>query len=262
MAAHNIIPKTIMITGASNGIGAALAKHYANHGVTLGLIGRNQSRLEQIAKTCREQGAAVTTAIIDVRDKDRLISWIKEQDDQSPVDLIIANAGISAGTGESTKGEHASQVREIFDVNLHGVLNTIEALQERMIERKHGQIAIVSSLAGFKGWPGAPAYCASKAAVKTYGEALRGALKKTGVQINVICPGFVKSSITDANDFPMPFLMDAEKAARIIAKGLYKNKGQIAFPIATKSIVWLSITIPYRISELLLLFTPSKKRKS
>ncbi|MGH1376011.1 MAG: SDR family NAD(P)-dependent oxidoreductase [Alphaproteobacteria bacterium] len=262
MTAHNIPPKTIIITGASSGIGQELAKYYAQKGITLGLIGRNQTRLDQTATICREQGAHVITKIIDVRKREELITWMKTIDDQYPVDLLIANAGISAGTGNNTTSESPEQIHAIFDINLYGVLNTIEALQARMIERGHGQIALLGSLAGFKGWPGAPAYCASKAAVKTYGEALRGALRKTGVRVNVICPGFIKSAITDANDFPMPFLMNADKAAQIIAKGLHQNKGQIAFPIATKGIVWLSMVIPYRLSEFLLSFSPSKKHQS
>ena len=129
--------------------------------------------------------------------------------------------GISGGTGGAggdpsagpMQGESPAQARQIFDVNLGGVLNTLEPVLPAMLQRGRGQVAIISSLAAFRGWPGAPAYSASKGAVRFYGEALRGALHSSGVEINVVCPGFVVSRMTDVNQFPMPFLMSAEKAA-------------------------------------------------
>jgi NAD(P)-dependent dehydrogenase (short-subunit alcohol dehydrogenase family) len=128
--------------------------------------------------------------------------WLREFQTRYPIDLVIANAGISAGTGGVLSGEPIDQARLVFDTNLMGVLNTIEPVIEPMQGRGHGQIAIISSLAGFVGWPGAPAYCGSKAAARIYGEALRRSLGKSGVGVSVICPGFVESRITAVNDFP------------------------------------------------------------
>ncbi|MGB4107452.1 MAG: SDR family NAD(P)-dependent oxidoreductase [Alphaproteobacteria bacterium] len=222
--------KHIIITGASSGIGAALALHYAAPGVRLGLSGQNAERLEDIAKACWEKGAEVEAAVLCVTDRTAMKNWLEKADDAQPIDLLIANAGISAGMGDSKSGEKADQVRRLFDVNLTGKLNTIEPILPRMTRRRRGHVALVSSLAGFRGWPGAPAYSASKGAVRLYGEALRAALISTGVKVHVICPGFVKSRMTAVNDFPMPFIMEADKAARIIANGIARGRGRIAFP--------------------------------
>lgn len=238
-----------------------MAEHYAADGVVLGLSGRDQGRLNDVAFACREKGAEVIAAVLDVTDKDAMESWLIKVDDDHTIDMVIANAGISAGTGGVLIGENPQQVRRVFDVNLYGTLNTIEPVQRRMLERKSGQIVIMSSLAGYRGWPGAPAYCGSKAAVKVYGEALRGSLKKSNIYVNVVCPGFVRSRITDANEFPMPFLMDAESAAKIIANGLRKNKGRIVFPFISAFIAWCFMILPDFLAQLLLSSSPSKAAK-
>ena len=222
-------PQNILITGGSSGIGEALALHYASTGTHLCLTGRNADRLETVAETCRGQGAVVRVERLDVTDAQAMADLIQDLDsDESPLNLVIANAGISGGTAGGM--ETTTQAQKIFDVNVSGVLNTVHPAIEVMRPRKTGQIAIISSLAGFRGFPGAPAYSAGKAAVKAYDEALRGALRRDGIAVNVVCPGFVKSRITDANAFPMPFIMEGEKAARIIADGLQRNRTLIAFP--------------------------------
>jgi short-subunit dehydrogenase len=121
-----------------------------------------------------------------------------------------------------------------------------------------GQIAIISSLAGYRGWPTAPAYSASKGAVRFYGEALRGSLRNTGIEVNVICPGFVKSRMTDANDFHMPMIMSASNAAQIIAKGLEKNKGRISFPFLPHCIAWFVGILPDALAQKILAKAPAK----
>lgn len=218
----------ILITGASSGIGAALARFYARTGVTLFLSGRNLARLKLVENDCRKAGANVYSDVLDVSDREVMDEYVTKCDGIMPLSLVIANAGISAGTGNA--GESPDQVRDILAINVAGVLNTIDPAIASMKGRGQGQIALMSSQASWRGLPSAPAYCASKAAVRVYGEGLRGALKSVGIKVNVICPGFVKSRITDANDFPMPFFMQADKAAKIIAKGLERNKGLIAFP--------------------------------
>ncbi len=252
-------PKHIVITGASSGIGQALAEYYAAPDVVLGLTGRNKERLEQVSSICQEKGASVTCGVVDVSDEKAMADWLTSFDDQFPIDLVIANAGISGGTGDVMFGEDQTQVRRIFEVNLFGVLHTIQPIQQKMTDRGAGHLAIVSSLAGYRGWPGAPAYCASKAAVRVYGEGLRGALDKTGVRVSVICPGFVRSRMTDVNEFPMPFIMDTAKAARHIALQLAKGKGRISFPFIPAFFAWVFMVLPNGIAHRWLLGMPKKR---
>jgi short-subunit dehydrogenase len=218
----------IVITGASSGLGHALALEYAAPHRVLGLIGRNETRLQQTAEQCRRQGATVLIGLVNVAQADDIVTWINAFDDQHPIDLCIANAGISAGTGGG--GESLEQIHNIFNINVNGVVNTIHPACERMKQRGYGQLAIVSSIAGFRGSPTAPAYSASKATVRIYGQALRGNVGSQGIKVNVICPGFIRTPMTDVNRFPMPFIITAEKAAKYISKSLNKNKGLIVFP--------------------------------
>ena len=231
-------PKVILITGASSGIGEALALEYAADGVTLVLVGRDLDRLDSVAAKCRDGGAEVRLATIDVTEAKFFGQWLEGVDSTTPVDLVVANAGISGGT--SGGGEPDEQVRRIFAVNVDGVFNTVHPLIAGMRERRRGQIAIMSSLAAFRGFPGAPAYCASKAAVRSYGESLRGSLAADGIEVSVICPGFIRTPMTAVNPFKMPFLMDAYRAARIIKRGLARNRARIAFPFPTYFAAWLT----------------------
>lgn len=258
MLKNPLIPKSILITGASSGIGEALALHYAAPGIFLALSGQNEERLLVVAEACRAKGARTDVAVLSVTDRGRMEDWIVEVDAAHTLDLVIANAGISGGTGGVMNGEPVDQARAIFEVNLMGVLNTVGPVLSRMLARKSGQIALMASLAAFRGFPGAPAYSASKGAVRFYGEALRGALYDSGVKINVICPGFVKSRMTAVNDFPMPFLMESHKAADIIANGLAHNKGRIAFPWPVLASSWLLSILPDCLAQLLLRRLPAK----
>ncbi|GAB4391955.1 MAG: SDR family NAD(P)-dependent oxidoreductase [Kiloniellaceae bacterium] len=249
-------PNSIVITGGSSGIGEALARDYAAPGVFLALSGRNAERLEQVAEACRAAGAEVATAVLDVCDRAALAAWLAELDRAHPLDLVIANAGISAGTGSF--GETARQTRDIFAVNTDGVINTALAAAELMRPRRRGQIALMASLAAFRGFPGAPAYCASKAAVRVWGEALRGTYHAEGLKVSVICPGYVKSRMTAVNDFPMPLLMEAPRAARIIRRGLAADKARIVFPRRLFAVVWLLSLLPPAWTDPLLRRLPEK----
>ena len=250
------IPKTIFITGASSGIGAALAEYYARPGNHLFLCGRNRDRLQVISDQCVKQGAEVHQLQLDVTDQTACNKAIIEANQSSKLDLVIANAGISGGTGQQDESER--QTREIMDINLNGVLNTVLPAIEVMKSNGQGQIAIMSSLASFKGLPSAPAYCASKAAVRTWGESLRGTLKKSNIKVSVITPGFVKSGITAVNKFPMPFLMESSKAAVIIGKGLERNKARISFPKPMYLTVLFFAALPLRLSEFISDRLPNK----
>lgn len=231
---------SILITGASSGIGRALALIYAGPGVRLVLSGRDESRLQSAADECRSLGAEVAMRLIDVCDKEAMNAWMTEADDILPLDLVIANAGVST----NTIGGSGDAARLITAINIDGTMNTVAPLLDRMSERRQGQIAIMSSMAAFHGMPGAPAYGASKAWSKSYGEGLRGRLAPHNVGVSVICPGFVESRITAGNRFPMPLFMKAPKAARIIRRGLAKNRARIAFPLTLYILAWLLGALP------------------
>ncbi len=250
------LPQTILITGASSGLGAALALNYAAPDTTLFLSGRNVVRLSAVAEMARKKGSKVLAQAIDVTDQKAMKDWIEACEAAAPLDLIIANAGISAGTGREKETE--AQAAAIFATNVGGVLNTIFPLLPLMRARQRGQIAIIASLAGFRGLPGAPAYCASKAAARVYGEALRSEMAAYGVGVSVICPGFIKTPMTDANGFKMPFLMETEKAARIIRRGLSQNKARIAFPWPMAALVWLFAALPVGLTDFILGRLPRK----
>ena len=249
-------PRSILITGASSGIGAALARGYAAPGITLSLGGRDAGRLDRVAAACRAAGAAVDGQTLDITDSEAVQGWIERRDADTALDLVIANAGVSGGARDGS--ESAAQARRIFATNIDGVMNTVLPALAPMRGRGRGQIALMSSLAGFRGFPGAPAYSASKAAVKSWGEGLRGALARDGIEVSVICPGFVESRMTAANAFRMPLLMTADKAAAIIRRGLARNRGRIAFPLPMVFMMWLIGAMPAGLSDRLMRTLPEK----
>lgn len=235
-------PNTIFITGASSGLGKALAIAYANTKIQLFLCGRNESRLNQVADICRQKGAKVHTFIFDVSDKTAVQLAITEAHKIKPIDLLIANAGVSGGVlgmPETSDGTH-----NIINTNVNGVINTVLPVIRIFKEQGYGQIAIIASLAGYRGMSSCPAYSASKACVKAWGEGLRGLLKKDGIAVNVVCPGFIETPLTDKNKFKMPFLMQADKAAHIIRHRLTKNQAIIAFPHIMAFGAWFGSALP------------------
>jgi short-subunit dehydrogenase len=276
MSTNSIIknPQTVLITGATSGLGWELAKSYCKDGITLFLTGRNQKKLEQITKICQDKGARVFNKVIDIKNGEILKTWINQVGEQFGLDLVIANAGISAGTSLGSESEN--QIKEIFSTNIDGVLNTINPAikvmqnqktwqktwknpQQKINSHYKGQIAIISSLAGFRGLPSSPAYSASKACVRVYGEGLRGSLAPLGIAVSIVCPGYIKTSMTAVNDFYMPLLMTAPRAAQIIKKSLTKNKARIAFPFPLYFVVWLATLISTTITDPLFAILPKKK---
>lgn len=245
----------ILITGASSGIGQALAVYYAAHGCKrLFLNGRNKERLETTQTQCQAFGTEVEIRQIDVTNREDMTAWLNECEKKAPLDIVYANAGIS--TGE----EIGDNIYNTFNTNVIGVLNTVVPAIEIFKTQPTGRktLVIISSIAGYHGLAACPSYSASKACVKAYGEALRNQLRPEGIQVNVVCPGFVKSRITDQNTCPMPFFMSAEKAAQIIATRVDKNIGLIAFPWPMRFAAWLISILPNCLSDYIYAALPHK----
>ena len=232
---------TTLITGSSSGIGEALAVECAKEGgATLFLCGRDAARLAGVAERCRTLGASVHARVLDVTRREDVRAWLEECETISPPERVFSNAGI--GTGEETE----ENVRRSFAVNIGGNLNVVLPMIDLMRKRPQGMkhIIITSSIAGYAPLKACPAYSAEKACLKTWGLALRGRLKKDGIKVSVVAPGFVRSRITDRNTCPMPFFMEADKAARIILRRVERNVALIAFPWPMRFAVWLASLLP------------------
>lgn len=222
-------PRRLVISGASRGLGAALARAYAGPGVGLALVGRDPERLAASAAACRSRGAVVEEIRVDVRDRAALAGHLLRWDAAGPVDLVIANAGVALPTAGAGPGEDPTVYGEI-DVNLVGALNTALPLAPAMAARRRGQIALVSSLAAFAPLPNSPGYSASKAALLVYGLAFRERLRASGVSVNVICPGYVETEMGERYGGWRPLAMSADAAAARIRRGLAADWAVIAFP--------------------------------
>jgi short-subunit dehydrogenase len=241
------VRRTILITGASSGIGKALARRYAGEGCRLALLGRNEQRLADAAGECRALGAEVTVAAIDVRDRAALATWIEDFDRLTPVDLVIANAGVMEGRPPGGCIEPADAAYRLIETNVLGVLNTVQPLLPKMMARGRGQIAIISSLAGLTPLPDAPSYSASKSAVMNYGLSLRALLGPRGIRVSVICAGFVDTPMMRRETGTKPFKMTAEKAAALICRGLERDRSLIIFPRLFGLITRIGGLLPDRI---------------
>lgn len=246
----------IVITGASSGIGQALAELYARPGMLLALTGRDASRLQAVAETCRQRGATVEADTVPVTDHAAMQAFIGGIAAQARLDLVIANAGVSGSFKDWD--DFDTYVRAITSVNIDGVLNTVNPAIPIMVKQGGGQIAIVSSIAGLLAMPGAVPYSATKHFARAYAEELRGRLAPEGVRVSAICPGFVTTRMTARNKFPMPFLMDEHRAARIIRDGLARDQGRIAFPWPMLAMVRLLGLLPYPLLDRLLRRSPAK----
>jgi NADP-dependent 3-hydroxy acid dehydrogenase YdfG len=245
-------PKTILITGASSGIGRALAVVYARDGISLSLIGRDRERLEDTAAAARAQGAEVSIGQLDVRDQDAMAHWIEAADVRRPFDLVVANAGITTGLAPRDIAEHPRAVRAIVGTNLVGVLNTVEPLIAPMCARGAGQIAFVGSIAGLRGLPYAPSYCATKAAVHAYSESLRGRIEARGVRVSLIIAGFVKTPLNDSIDGMKPLEITSTDAAILIQRGLERGRAIIPFPRSLYLLARLTRILPARLVDKLM----------
>lgn len=250
----------VLITGASSGIGAALAEEGAAQGVAnLFICGRDAARLEAVADACRARGLRVVTRVLDVADADAVRAWMEACDADAPLDVVFSNAGV--GTGR----EDAANVWRTFATNVDGTLNVVLTaldLFRAPQPRRRKQIVITASIAGYAPLATCPSYAATKACVKTWGLSLRAALKREGIRVNVVCPGFVRSRITDANTCPMPFFMEADKAAKIIWRRVMRDVGLIAFPWPMRLAVWGLSILPWRVAEWVAGLLPEKNAEN
>lgn len=244
-----------LITGASSGIGEALAVECAKKGDTLFLCGRNAGRLERTAEKCRLLGARTISETCDVTDENAIRDFLEKCEKTAPIERVFANAGVS--TGE----ENETNARRTFATNVGGVVNTVLPAIEifrRGGARRKKQIVITSSIAGYGPIKACPSYSATKSCVKTYGLALRGMLAPEGIAVNVVCPGFVRSRITDGNTCPMPFFLEADKAAGTIISRVEKNIPVIAFPWPMRFGTWFLSVLPARVNEWINRLLPEK----
>lgn len=225
----SFVNKVAVITGASSGIGHALSKTLAAKGCRVGLIARRADRLAVLTDEIMQSGGHAVFAVADIAEREQTLAAIQQVRDQlGPIDLMVANAGIGSGT--ALEPLDSALVERTFRVNTLGAVYAIEGVLPEMLRRGQGHLAAVSSLAAYKGLPGESAYCASKAALNTYMEGLRIQLRSRGIAVTTICPGFVRTAITEAHKFHMPFLMDADRAAEKIALALERRKKVYNFP--------------------------------
>jgi len=249
----------VLITGASSGIGTALAEACAEPGVTLHLSARTTARLEAVAAACRAKGAEVRPAAVDVRDVDAMAEWIGGA---GRLDLVLANAGVGAGTGDSW--ETAEDCRAVFETNLTGMLNTAlpaiaaMAAQAPGADGWRGRIAVIASIAAFVASPTTPAYGASKAAAQRWAETRDATERKRGIRLHSVNPGFVRTPMTAVNDFPMPFLMEPEQAARRTLDGIAAGRLRIVYPRRLYAIARIVGALPPAWRNRLLMMAPPK----
>ena len=221
--------ETAIVTGASSGIGAAIARQLAREGVRVGLTARREVELESLARTIRDEGGTAVVATGDASDPaSTRAAFARLIDGLGPIDLLIANAGV----GLDTRAIRFSA--EGFDrmtrVNLIGVGYAIEAVLPTMLARGRGQIVGISSLASYRGLPGSAGYSATKAGLTALLEGLRAELFVKGITITAVHPGFVRTPMTADGGHRQPFMMDVEPAARIIVRGIARRKRRIDFP--------------------------------
>ena len=222
--------KVVFLTGASSGIGEALALAIAKRGAALGLVARRRELLDDLADRCRKFDIKVRVFPLDVTDEEALYEAADEMRAEfGRIDILIANAGIG-GNDEETRAYTPRAVRKVIDTNLIGAVNAVHAVAPQMAERGSGHLVAISSLAGFRGLPKSAAYSASKAGMTAFFESVRLDLKHSGVDVTIIQPGFIRTPLTSGRTNKMPFLMELDDAIPLFLKAIEKKKKFAAFP--------------------------------
>lgn len=220
--------QVVIITGASSGIGWALAKEFSAQGAKLGLLARRQDKLKQLTDEIRATGGTVEYAVADVAQRQPLLAAIQSLETRLGVcDVMVANAGV--GSTNTFADLNVTGGENVIRVNLLGVMYSIEAVLSGMLQRGKGKIAAISSLAAYKGIPNAAAYCASKAAVSAYMESLRIQLRGKGVSFTTVCPGFIRTPMVE-NNKGMFLILEADAAAKKIVRGIRRGVKVLNFP--------------------------------
>lgn len=236
--------RAVLISGASSGIGEFLARELARRGALLGLIARREDRLRALTEEL-EPLTSVAWAAADVCDDQGLSDAMDRLADQlGRADVIIANAGY--GHPEPAHRFKPGASIQMYDTNVLGMLRMIDWALPRFLDQGSGQIVGVASMASYIGLPGAASYCGTKAAMRVHLQGLRSTLAPYGIAVTTICPGFVKSELTDKNRSPMPFMWPTEKAARLIADAIERRRGEVAFPWQMRAIIGSMSRLPVR----------------
>lgn len=243
----------ILLTGASSGLGRALALHYAGPGRELSLIGRDAARLASVADECRARGTQVAFGQIDVTDPGAMADWLELRDSQSPVDLLIANAGLGGSAALAPRSaEGGEQARALFAVNTLGLINTVTPLLPRMQGRGRGHLVIVGSIQGDLGLPQSPVYSASKAAARIYADGLRRLLRGQGIKVTTVLPGFIDTPMSQSLQMARPFLWSPERAALRIARDIGRGRRYSIFPWPLRLAVALGRVAPAALGDAVL----------
>jgi short-subunit dehydrogenase len=249
----------VFITGASAGLGRALAQHYARAGAILGLAARRTGALRDVAASA---SVPVSLYPLDVRDagalKHAACDFIATH---GVPDIVIANAGISIGT-DLTYEEDLAVLQEVIDVNLPSIAKTFQPFVGPMKELRQGTLVGIASVAGYRGLPGAGAYCASKAAAIVYLESLRVELRESGIRVVTVCPGYIDTAITAANPYPMPFIMSAERAATKVASAISRRRKFVVIPWQMAIVAKLMRVVPNALFDRVLAHAPRKPRRA
>ena len=237
----------IYLTGATSGLGEHLAYEYAKRGAFLALSGRRRDKLDSVASKCEELGAKVITYCLDVTDqhatKESIDDFLSKI---SNIDLVIANAGYGF-VDKLHKGD-PTELNKVIDTNVNGVINTVVPFMPSMIKKDMGHIAIIGSVASHFAWPGAGAYAASKHAVKALSVSWRKTLPKN-VNVTLICPGFIKSEMTDSMGTWAPFMIGTEDGVKRIIRALDKKKKMFIFPLIWRLVIALEGPISFLMSK-------------
>lgn len=229
--------KVVFLTGASSGIGEALAVAIAKKGAIVGLLARRKELLTRLAAECESAGGIARVFACDVTDEDAVLEAADDFFAEfNRINILIANAGIG-GNDPETRALKPTAVKKVIDINLMGAVNSVHAVLPKMLEQGSGQIVAISSLAGFRGLPRSAAYSASKAGMTAFFESVRLDVKHSGVSVTIIQPGFIRTALTSGRSNKMPFLMDLDAAIPLIIRAIEKKKKFAAFPWQLATIV-------------------------